>query len=407
MTLLSAIGVALDTLRANKLRSALTMLGVIIGVMAVVIMVSLIEGARANVVKEFEQLGSDVIMVSYEPWRQGQFVGGSVAAMTSEDASAIRELPNIRMVCSMVQAATPEITYEGRSVQPQFQGVEESYFEIRGYEIAKGRAISTMDIEEGAKVIVIGEEVRSKLFPQEEAIGKDLLLSGMQMRVIGVLAKKGRGMGDNLDNVIIAPVTAVQSRWNGNREVDMIYVVPESREKSGEAMEAIWEKLMRRHDNQAVFRVDSFESILNAISRIISLFGALIGSIAGLALLVGGIGIMNIMLVSVTERTKEIGLRKALGAKRPTILTQFLVEAATLSGIGGALGIFMGWSLGLLVQWGSRQVGAFGDNGLPIYFPVWAAIVAFVFSLSVGVVFGIYPAIRASKLDPIEALRRE
>lgn len=407
MTLLSAIGVALDTLRANKLRSALTMLGVIIGVMAVVIMVSLIEGARANVVKEFEQLGSDVIMVSYEPWRQGQFVGGSVAAMTSEDASAIRELPNIRMVCSMVQAATPEITYEGRSVQPQFQGVEESYFEIRGYELAKGRAISTLDIEEGAKVIVIGEEVRRKLFPQEEAIGKDLLLSGMQMRVIGVLAKKGRGMGENLDNVVIAPVTAVQSRWNGNREVDIIYVVPESREKSGEAMEAIWERLMRRHDNQAVFRVDSFESILNAISRIISLFGALIGSIAGLALLVGGIGIMNIMLVSVTERTKEIGLRKALGAKRPTILTQFLVEAATLSGIGGALGILMGWSFGLLVQWGSRQVGAFGDNGLPIYFPVWAAIVAFVFSLSVGVVFGIYPAIRASKLDPIEALRRE
>jgi putative ABC transport system permease protein len=172
-------------------------------------------------------------------------------------------------------------------------------------------------------------------------------------------------------------------------------------------MRVSWETLMRLHNNQPDFRVDTLESILQAISRIITMFGVLLGGIAGLALLVGGIGIMNIMLVSVTERTREIGLRKALGARQEHILLQFLIESATLATIGGLIGMALGWGLGEGIEWLTKQSDAFGEDGLNFYFPLWAAVGAFLFSAAVGVVFGLYPAWRAARLDPIVALRYE
>ena len=225
--------------------------------------------------------------------------------------------------------------------------------------------------------------------------------------MIGVLAKRGRGFGENLDEGVYIPLNAALRRWAGDDKLTMILAMPHTREQTSAAMDAIWETLMRQHNNQPDFRVDTLGSILSAISRVITLFGLLLGGIAGLALLVGGIGIMNIMLVSVTERTREIGLRKAVGAQRGHILTQFLIESATLATIGGLIGMGTGWGIGELIEWATKQSEAFGDDGLTFYFPWWAAIGAFLFSASVGVVFGLYPAWRAANLDPIVALRYE
>jgi putative ABC transport system permease protein len=222
-----------------------------------------------------------------------------------------------------------------------------------------------------------------------------------------VLARRGRGFGENLDEGVYIPLNAALRRWAGDETLSTILAMPHSREQTPAAMDAIWETLMRLHNNQPDFRVDTLESILSAISRVITLFGLLLGGIAGLALLVGGIGIMNIMLVSVTERTREIGLRKAVGAQRWHILTQFLIESATLATIGGLIGMGLGWGIGELIEWATKQSDAFGDNGLTFYFPLWAGVGAFLFSASVGVVFGLYPAWRAANLDPIVALRYE
>jgi len=256
-------------------------------------------------------------------------------------------------------------------------------------------------------VAVLGAETAQKLFGKRDPIGQDILLEGTQVRVVGVLKKRGRVFGENQDSAVYLPLRAVLRRWTGDEQLSAIFAMPHSREQTAAAMDAIWETLMRLHNNQPDFRVDTLESIVQAITRVISLFGVLLGGIAGLALLVGGIGIMNIMLVSVTERTREIGLRKAVGARREDILLQFLIEAATLATIGGLIGMVLGWGLGEGIEWLTKQSDAFGENGLHFYFPLWAAIGAFLFSASVGVVFGLYPAWRAANLDPIVALRYE
>jgi putative ABC transport system permease protein len=225
--------------------------------------------------------------------------------------------------------------------------------------------------------------------------------------VVGVLKKKGQTFGERMDEFVYLPITAVFSRWVGDRKVSTILAVPEPTANTTRVMDSIWQWLMRHHNNQVDFQVDTLESIMQAITRVFMIFGGLLGSIASLALLVGGIGIMNIMLVSVTERTREIGLRKAVGAKRINILVQFLIEAATLSAIGGLIGMGLGWGIGEAIEWGSKQIEMFGDEGMPFFFPVWAAIVAFAFSAAVGIIFGLYPAWRAARLDPIVALRHE
>jgi ABC-type antimicrobial peptide transport system, permease component len=254
---------------------------------------------------------------------------------------------------------------------------------------------------------VLGHDTARKLFGKDDPIGQSVLIDGTQAQVIGVLAKRGRGFGENLDEGVYIPLNAALRRWAGDETLSTILAMPHSREQTPAAMDAIWQTLMRLHNNQPDFRVDTLESILSAITRVITLFGLLLGGIAGLALLVGGIGIMNIMLVSVTERTREIGLRKAVGAQRWHILTQFLIESATLATIGGLIGMGLGWGVGELIEWATKQSDAFGDNGLTFYFPLWAGVGAFLFSASVGVVFGLYPAWRAANLDPIVALRYE
>ncbi|MDM7462015.1 MAG: ABC transporter permease [bacterium] len=409
MGTLESLLVALDTLRTHKMRSFLTMLGVIIGVMAVVVMVALIEGARTSVVAEFEKLGSDVILVTFDPSDRlrREERGGTVEGLKRMDLEAIRRLPELRAVAAERQLGEKEFIYQGEKVRANLIGVNEDYLLARSLEVESGRFFESSEQEQGAKLLVLGHDTARKLFGKRDAVGQSVLVDGTQAQVIGVLKKRGRGFGENLDEGAYIPLNAALRRWAGDESLTMIMAVPHTREQTPAAMDAIWETLMRLHDNQPVFRVDTLESILSAITRVISLFGGLLGGIAGLALLVGGIGIMNIMLVSVTERTREIGLRKAVGAQKWHILTQFLIESATLATIGGLIGMAVGWGVGEAIEFATKQTSAFGDNGLSFYFPLWAGIGAFLFSASVGVVFGLYPAWRAANLDPIVALRYE
>lgn len=409
MGTLESLWVAFDTLRTHKLRSFLTMLGVIFGVMAVVVMVALIEGARSSVVAEFEKLGSDVILVTFDPSERirREERGGTVEGLKLVDLEAIRNLPNLRAVAVERQLGEKEFIYQGEKVRAPLIGVNEDYLTVRALEMERGRFFEPFEIQQGEKLLVLGYDTAQKLFGDKDPIGQSVLVDGTQAQVIGVLKKRGRGFGENLDAEAYIPLQAALRRWAGDESLTMIMAMPYTREQTPAAMDAIWETLMRLHNNQPDFRVDTLESILSAITRVISLFGVLLGGIAGLALLVGGIGIMNIMLVSVTERTREIGLRKAVGAQKWHILVQFLIESATLATIGGLIGMGLGWGLGELIEFVTKQSGAFGENGLSFYFPLWAGVGAFLFSASVGVVFGLYPAWRAANLDPIVALRYE
>ena len=414
MNLYRSLQTAFANLRANKLRSGLTMLGVIIGVSAVIIMVSIVEGARAGVVREIERLGSKLIVVIYNPFEE-QKITRRIDGMTMQDVSVISEQ------CDLVENVCAEKELNGQKAHNgdrliedvKVVGVMPAYGRIRAVNVRQGRFITQDDLSEWAKVCVIASEVRDRLFPREDPLGKDLEVAGVNLTVVGVLEKKGRsGPEGNPDKNILVPLTTIQKRLEGSDRVEVIFAQPRDTRMLTAAMDQIWQTLMRRHDNMPGFRVDSQENLLRAIGRILNIFGFIMGGIASLALLVGGIGVMNIMLVSVTERTREIGIRKAVGAKRRDILMQFLIESATVTGFGGLLGIATGAGFAYLVGYISRQVmsgsgGPGGEPGIPVHLPLWAILGAFGFSAFIGLFFGIYPAVRAARLEPIAALRHE
>jgi putative ABC transport system permease protein len=404
---------AFGNLRANKLRSALTMLGVIIGVSAVIILVSIIEGARSRVVSEFEQLGSKLILIVYNPWEeQARDSPQRLDGMTMADVAAIRDRCNLvsRLSAEMSPGGEETARFGERESRVRPNGVMPDFAALRNLTVARGRFLSDDDIDHWGKVCVIGDKVRRELFRGEDPLGKNVDVAGVSLLVVGTLAPKGKTFDQDNDTVVLMPITTVQKRYVGNDLVSMIYAQPRADAPVNAAMDQVWECLMRRHNNAPGFRVDSQENILNAVGRIMSIFGLVAGSVAGLSLLVGGIGIMNIMLVSVTERTREIGIRKAVGAKRHDILLQFLIESATVSGVGGLIGIGLGAGTAYLVSWVSAKMmkeGMMGGAGIPAHLPLSAVIGAFVFSACVGVFFGIYPAVRAARLSPIDALRHE
>ncbi len=412
MTLLHCLYTALSNLRANKMRSALTMLGVIIGVSAVIVMVSIVEGARSKVVQEFERLGSSLIIVAYDP-RKAQEAKSTrrLPGLTMDDVRAIRD------ECDLVSGLSAElpvgndliVRHYDAEMKVGVRGVQPDFARLRNVTVGQGRFISDEDVDTWAKVVVIGSKVKAQLFGKDEAIGKDVDVQGVTASVIGVLEPKGRSGDEDTDQMVIAPITTIQKRFVGFEIVGMLWAQPADSGMIGPAMDQIWECLMRRYHNAPGFQVDSLENIQNAIGRILSIFGLVLGGIAGLALLVGGIGIMNIMLVSVTERTKEIGLRKAVGARKRDILAQFLIESATVSGTGGIIGVGLGAGVAYIASSISKHVmtGGIGGAGIPAHLPLWSILGAFAFSAGVGVFFGLYPAVRAARLDPIEALRHE
>jgi ABC-type antimicrobial peptide transport system permease subunit len=399
---------ALEMLRMHKLRAFLTMLGVIIGVMAVSIIVMVSSGFQYYITNQFAKLGSDTITVVYDRWGDPSERNAKIDSLKLEDAEFIRNhVSNIDVVVPVIRGGTQKVAYGDRNLKDAtVYASDENYLVLNRVDMVEGRILSADDVRNRANVCLIGEEVRDRLFPDKRALGKFINFADITLQVVGVVAKQ-EIFGQSNKKDILVPISTAQDKWIGGSTLEQINTRPKPGVKVQEAMDSVWQALMLKSGNQRAYRVDSNESIIKVFGGILGVAGSVLTAIAALSLLVGGIGIMNIMLVSVTERTKEIGLRKAVGAKRGAILTQFVVESATLSLIGGLIGMGLAYLLGLLVTRVTASIKWPSPDGLPAEFPIPAAIGAMIFSAFIGIVFGLYPAIAAARLDPIVALRRE
>ena len=409
MSILQSVLVALDMLRLHKLRAFLTMFGVIIGVMAVTVTVMISNGFQSYMTNQFSKIGAKTITVVFDPgFRQRGQSMGKLDGLKSADLKYLRDrCSSLDIISPSVQVNASKATYNDKTLdQPRVFGGSVESFRLNGTELETGRFYTEEEVTSRANVCVIGIDVKDQLFPKRVAEGNLITLAGVSVEVIGV-AKKQTVFGQSNGKDILLPYTSAQSKWVGGEKLSYIQATPREGVKPETAMDDIWKALMLKSGNKKVYRVDSAESILGVFNGLISAAGGLLSAIAALSLLVGGIGIMNIMLVSVTERTKEIGLRKALGARRSLILTQFIVEAATLALVGGLIGMGIAYGFGSLVtiltQWKKWP----NEGGLATPFPVSAAIGSMCFSAFIGVIFGFYPALSAARLDPIVALRRE
>ena len=415
MNFFQSLSIAVDNLRANKMRSTLTVLGIIIGVSAVIMMVAIMQGFSVRFQRQIGKLGTDLIFVMYNP-------DANDRKKTSRRFEGLKmaDVEAIRQSCDLITGLSPEMPlgdnarakYTGIDTDVSPTGVVPDYQRLRNVDVAHGRFISQQDVETWAPVCVIGDKVRDELFAAADPLGKSISINGQNLTVVGITVPKGRTVQGDEDKKVYLPLTTVQKRFLGTDIVGVIFLQPRSRAEINEAKQQVWETLMRRYNNLPGWKVDSFDSLLDLINQFTSIFSIVLGSIAGLALLVGGIGVMNIMLVSVTERTREIGIRKAVGAKSRDILMQFLVEAATLTGFGGLAGVGIGTGSAYLIGYITTFIPALvdarsGERGMTVYVPPFIMIGAFLFSASIGIFFGVYPAIRASKLDPIAALRHE
>ena len=405
MRLMAIVKVAFRALHRNKLRTVLTMLGIIIGVGAVITMVALGRGAKAQVQARIAALGQNVILIfSGSINRGGVFTGfGGAGTLTVEDALAIeKEVPG-------VAAVSPEVRTGGQimagnnnwSTSVQGEGVD--YLSIRQWDLAEGAMFTEADVRSAAKVCILGKTTADKLFPDEDPLGKVIRIKNVPVTVLGVLKAKGVSMmGSDQDDLVITPYTTGMKRLAGVTTLRAINVQAESADRINDVQNGIADLLRQRHRIQPG-RDDDFimrnqQELAETQNAAAETMTALLAGIAGVSLLVGGIGIMNIMLVSVTERTREIGIRMAVGARGHDILLQFLIEAVTLSCIGGILGIGLGV--------GGAHLLTTIKNWATLVSPD-SIFVAFVSSAAVGIFFGFYPARKASQLDPIEALRYE
>jgi putative ABC transport system permease protein len=397
--------VAFRALRRNKLRTALTMLGIIIGVGAVVAMVGFGNGAKAQVQATIAALGQNVIMIfSGSVNRNGVYTGsGGAGTLTVDDAAAIeKEVPGVVAVSPEVRSGA-QIMAGNNNWSTSVMGEGVGYLTIRQWDVADGTMFTEAHVRSAAKVCVLGKTTADKLFPDEDPVGKTIRIRNVPMKVLGVLRAKGASMfGSDQDDTILVPFTTGMKRFSGVGTLRAINVQAATPEQILPVQAAIGELLRQRHRIQPG-RDDDFilrnqQEIGETMNTITNVLTALLASIASVSLLVGGIGIMNIMLVSVTERTREIGIRMAVGARGRDILLQFLIEAVALSSTGGVVGILCGWG-------GAKLITSIYE--WPTLVSADSIFVAFAFSAAVGVFFGFYPARKASQLDPIDALRYE
>ncbi|MBX3419352.1 MAG: ABC transporter permease [Pirellulaceae bacterium] len=413
MSIWDTFRVALRALLKNKMRAGLTVLGVVIGIAAVTTMVSIGQSASALVQNQFEALGTNVIVVFPETRRRGGVRQGLTITLTAADSREISAQCDAVLASSPLVGTGGQVIYGNANWSPnEMFGVGADYLTVRNWPIDAGEFFTDDDIKAGAKVCVIGHTVVTKLFQTADPIDEIIRIRNIPFRIIGVLEKKGVDMvGTDKDNIVLMPYTTVRKRLQGSNfdDVNAIMVSAVSPTKMSEATRQIEQLLFERHHippgQTADFRVQNTTEIAQTLGVITGTLTLMLSAIAGISLLVGGVGIMNIMLVSVTERTKEIGIRMAVGASGRDILRQFLVEAVVLSLIGGVIGVSLGTAASVGATLIINQVTAGED--WPIIISLPAAAVALVFAAGVGVFFGYYPARRASRMDPIEALRYE
>jgi putative ABC transport system permease protein len=389
-----AVKVAGTAIAANRLRSGLTVLGVVIGVLSVVLLVAVGTGARNEVTAGVEDLGSNLLIIAPGSFDFGQ--APTLSKFSLDDVDRLDRALGGRAAVTATLASGETVRAGTNSAFASVLGATGTFDEVLNREVARGEFLTESDVGTGRRVGVLGASAADGLFPDSDPIGKSVTLAGVRFRVIGVLAPLGAALGVDRDSQVLVPITAAQ-RLFGARRVDTIFVkAPDATDL--EPVTATIEATLSQRLDEADFSVLSQQEILGVAGRILSTLTLVLAAIAGISLLVGGIGVSNIMLVSVSERTREIGLRKALGARTRDITLQFLVEAVVLCGVGGLLGIGAGLGLAALAQ-------AF--TPLPADVTWWSVALAFGTSVGVGIVFGVFPARRAGRLDPVVALRYE
>jgi len=405
MNTLDSVRIAVRAMLAHRLRSLLTMLGLTIGVGAVILLVAVGNGAQAAINAELEDLGTRSVF-AFPRGTFGDNTGTRSRApeLTLRDAEALRRRGEAGAIGSVVPILRPSVTmtWRGTRYSPEeFAGSTPEYLSAQNYKLARGTTFDEGDDRQRNRVMILGQTVVRELFGGRDPIGERVSVNGARYRVIGVFAARGEGFGGDQDDAAVAPFGAVESSLSGaNSPLQSILVQATSRQSTGIAEQAMTQTLLDEHNienpDDADFLVFNSSSIIAVANTTTQIFTYLLAGVAGISLLVGGIGVMNIMLVTVSERTREIGIRKAIGAQRSAIVGQFLLEALVLSGIGGLIGVIAGVGLG--------QVGA-GSFQPIVSWP--SVVVAFTVSVTIGLFFGIYPANRAAALRPIEALRYE
>ncbi len=408
MNLMQSFIEALESLSSNKLRSGLTILGIVIGVAAVIAMISIGRGAENTITGSIQGIGTNLIFV----FRGGSEEVTNPKPITLGDADAIADpfqAPSVSAVAPVLQG-DGKVSYGGESTFTSVVGVTPAYEQVRNTPVTEGEFINEEHMLGRASVVLLGTDVADKLFGRQEGlVGETVRIDGQPFRVIGVLKEKGGSSFANEDNQVMVPLTTAQNRLirrQSRENIDLLLVQAANAQVVQEASDEIAQILRARHsteigvDDFTTFTQQDFLDTARTITSVLTIF---LGGIAAISLLVGGIGIMNIMLVSVTERTREIGLRKALGARKIDILVQFLTESSVLSLIGGIIGILLGWAISTIVG----SIAAANDAAINPSIGIDTVLIATLFSTAVGLFFGLYPANRAASLEPVEALRYE
>ena len=393
--------VSLESLKANRLRSVLTMLGVIIGVAAVILLVSLGEGTKNYVEEQFAGLGSNILIVTpgkIETRGGPPVIGAAKHKLTLSDSRILEKKGYLFGGVAPVVFGTAEVRHGSRSRNVPVLGVTPSFSPVRNLHVEIGSFVTESDVEAKRRVCILGRTVKRELFGNANALGQILKVSGGRFRVVGIMQRKGVSLGIDLDDIVFVPVRTAQDLFDTDALLEIILSVRNKNDIES-AKELAKSLLFKNHNRHEDFTITNQAAMLSSLYTILDTLTYVLGGIATISLLVGGIGIMNIMLVTVKERTNEIGIRKAVGARDRDILVQFLLESTALSSSGGIAGMLVG------------VLGAYGIRllvpKLPVEVPSWAIVLAFTFSVFVGIFFGVYPARKAAALHPIEALRYE